>query len=178
MLARVESQPTILNVMRRATTLLTLGICAVSVRAAADPSASKPAALVKTAAPSPLDEELGTYTRLLLAADSNRDAHVSASELESFVVREVRRQATFRFRRLDRNGDGKVALTEVPTMAPARFRRFDANGDGSFTYAELSRVLLEQATARCQAVLARLDHDGDGTLSAADVERPLRVSKW
>jgi Ca2+-binding EF-hand superfamily protein len=163
--------------MRRVTTLLTLGICAVSARAAADPSTGKPAALAKTAAPSPPDEEVATYTRLLLAADGDRDAHVSASELESFVVREVRRQATFRFRRLDRNGDGKVALTEVPTMAKARFRRFDANQDGSFTAAELAKVLLAQATARCQTVLARLDHDGDGTLSAADVERPLRVSK-
>jgi Ca2+-binding EF-hand superfamily protein len=147
------------------------------MRAAAEPSTSKPAALAKTAAPSPLDEEVGTFTRLLLAADADHDARVSATELESFVVREVRRQATFRFRRLDRNGDGKVALAEVPTMAPARFRRFDANSDGSFTAAELAKVLLEQATARCPTVLARLDHDGDGTLSTADVERSLRVSK-
>jgi hypothetical protein len=149
----------------------------VSVRAAAEPGSRKPPALAKTAAPSPPEEELGTYTRLLLAADADRDARVSASELENFVVGAVQRQVGVRFRRLDRNGDGKVAPKEVPTMAPERFRRFDANGDGSFTAPELAKVLLEQASARCGSVLARLDHDGDGTLSAADVERPLRVSK-
>jgi Ca2+-binding EF-hand superfamily protein len=163
--------------MRRLTTLLTLGVCGISVRVAAEPVTGKPAALAKTAAPSPVEEEVGTYTRLLLSADADHDAHVSASELESFVLRAVQRQVTARFRRLDRNGDGKVTLQEVPTMAPERFRRFDANGDGSFTAPELATVLLEQATARCHAVLARLDHDGDGTLSTADVGRPLRVSK-
>jgi hypothetical protein len=171
--------------MRRLTTLLTLGVCAFSVRAAAEPGARKPSALAKTmapsraktAAPSPPEEETGTYTRLLLAADADHDARVSASELERFVLGAVQRQVTVRFQRLDRNGDGKVAVREVPSMAPERFRRFDANGDGSFTATELARVLLEQATVRCHAVLARLDHDGDGALSTADVERPLRVSK-
>jgi hypothetical protein len=163
--------------MRRTTALLTLGICAVSARATATPGGGKPPVLAKTAAPSPVPEELGTYTRLLLAADTDHDAHVSASELENFVVGAVQRQVTVRFQRLDRNRDGKVLLAEVPTMAPERFRRFDANGDGSFTARELARVLVEQATTRCQAVLARLDHDGDGTLSTADVERSLRVSK-
>jgi hypothetical protein len=163
--------------MRRATAVLTLGVCTISLRAAAEPRTGKPAALAKTTARASAKEEAATYNRLLLAADADRDAHVSGSELERFVSREVMRQVKSRFRRLDRNGDGKVALREVPTMAPERFRRFDANGDGTFTTAELADVLLEQATARCQVALARLDHDGDGTLSIADVERPLRVAK-
>jgi Ca2+-binding EF-hand superfamily protein len=163
--------------MRRATALLTFGVCAISVRAGAQPSGGKPAVLAKTAAPAPSEADAATYTRLLGAADTDQDARVSASELESFVLGEVRRQVAFRFQRLDRNRDGKVTSREVPTMEPARFRRFDADSDGSFTTSELTRVLLEQAIARSQAVLARLDHDGDGMLSTADVERPLRVSK-
>jgi Ca2+-binding EF-hand superfamily protein len=166
-----------MDVMRRATTVLTLGFCAFSGRAAAEPGAGKPPALAKTASPSPQEQETATYTRLLLAADVDQDAHVSASEFENFVRGAVQRQLKLRFQRLDRNGDGKVEEREVPTMAAERFRRFDANGNGSFTAPELAKVLLEQATARCRAALARLDHDGDGTLSAADVEQPLRVSK-
>jgi Ca2+-binding EF-hand superfamily protein len=163
--------------MKRLAVMLTAGVCLVSARAGAEPKPRKPVALAKAALPPLPDEENRTYAELLRAADANGDSRVSAGELERFVLRGVQEQVTLRFRRLDRNADGKVALREVPTMAPDRFRRFDVNGDGGFTAAELSKILLEQAAARCRTALARLDHDGDGTLSAADCATPVRVAK-
>ena len=164
--------------MKRVAVALTFGMCAVSARASAEPRAAKLASHVKAPATPPA-EKSHTHSELVAAADADGDAHVNAAELESFVVREVEQEVAQKFRRLDRNADGRVVLAEVPIMLPARFQRFDQNRDGSFTLAELAGVMLGQAVARCRLVLAQLDHDGDGELSLADAESagPTRISK-
>lgn len=116
--------------------------------------------------------------RVLRAADRDQDDRVSLAELKHFVEREVSRQVGERVRRLDRNGDGRVTASEVPTMDGARFARFDRNGDGAFTVRELSYVMRTQALARCGGILASLDVDRDGALTQNDVTpAPVRVAR-
>ena len=164
--------------MKRIAVALTFGMCAVSVRASAEPRATKSARYAKVAAPK-LDDAGRTYAELVAAADADGDQRVSENEFESLVRQDVLKQVARRFRRLDRNADGRVFRAEVPTMAPARFQRFDQNGDASFDLVELTNVLIEQALSRCSPVFDRLDHDRDGELSIldADTARPTRVSE-
>ena len=168
--------------MKRVALALTFGICAVSARASAEPKGHASATRAKAAPPaggSRPSEDDAVYRDLVAAADTDGDQQVKVAELELFVRRYVRQQVEVRFRRLDRNGDGRVTRGEVPKMAPDRFARFDADHDGSFTELELANVVERQALQRCNAVFARLDVDRDGELSVADVEssRPTRISK-
>jgi Ca2+-binding EF-hand superfamily protein len=160
-------------------TLVGLSVSVSAGRAHADPPRR-----IARSAPMP---ELGrvaqepkvAYGVLVDAADTDGDERVTATELESFVLRQVEKQVESRFRRLDRNRDGLVRHAEVPKMDKERFARFDLNRDDSLSMAELERVLDRQALSRCHSVFARLDLDRDGVISSADRERAeeLRVSK-
>lgn len=136
-------------------TLVALSVMGGGVRASAEP---KPQTSTQSA-----------YRAFLEAADVNRDAVVSPVELERLVQRHVSAQVELRFRRLDRNRDGRVTRLEVPKMAAARFARFDVNGDGGFTLAEPAAVMRQQASRSCRRLLSKLDADGDGALSLADL---------
>lgn len=116
--------------------------------------------------------------RVLRAADDDKDARVSLTELRRFIEREVNLQVQKRVSKLDRDGDGRVTLREVPNMSPARFARFDRDGDGGFTAQELSQVMRAHALARCEGILADLDLDRDGALTVNDVaQEPARVAR-
>lgn len=168
--------------MKRVALALTFGICAVSARGSAEPRAAASATRAKvapSAGGSRSPEKDAVYEELVAAADTDGDQQVNVAELEHFVQRYVQKQVEARFRRLDRNGDGRVTRAEVPKMDSERFSRFDLDRDGSFTVFELERVVQDQTTRRCRAVFARLDLDRDGELSVSDVEsaRPARISK-
>lgn len=156
--------------MKRIAFVLGFGFCAVSSRGAAEPRISKVGTQARHAAPlvALAKREVTTYANLVAFADADGDAHVSGSELEAMVGRAVEKRVASRFRRLDRNQDGRVERAEVPTMLAARFLRFDRNSDGAFTIAELTSVVKAQALERCRLTFVRLDQDGDGTLSLAD----------
>jgi hypothetical protein len=111
-----------------------------------------------------------SFEAVLGRADADGDGRVTGAELEAFVLSRVKLQIAARFRRLDRNQDGLVARSEVPTMDGARFARFDVNGDQRLVAAELERVIRSQALARCRSVFARLDLDRDGAISAFERE--------
>jgi hypothetical protein len=165
--------------MRRVVLALTFGLCVVSARASAEPRAGGSRAKIKpTSAKAVTESGEFSYSELVALADADGDERVSAAELDSLVHRQVQKQVEARFRRLDRNRDGRVAHDEVPSMVSARFARLDADRDGSFTLAELARVMHQRAAERCRTVFARLDVDRDGELSALDAEsaRPTRVS--
>jgi hypothetical protein len=164
--------------MKFIATLVALGLMSICGRSSADPKKAPR----KNGADSRITESsssLPSYAELVAAADANGDARVSGAELQAFVVRYVKKQVDARFRRLDRNADGHIERSEVPSMVAARFARFDANGDGSFTATELSEVMLREASERCQVVFERLDVDADGALAVADASatRPVRVAK-
>jgi Ca2+-binding EF-hand superfamily protein len=165
--------------MRRLVLALTFGFCAVSARASAEPRTAGSRAKVKpTSAKAVSESGEFSYSELVAAADADGDERVSATELESLVHRQVQKQIEARFRRLDRNRDGRVVRDEVPSMLSARFARLDADRDGSFTMAELASVMHGQAAERCRTAFARLDVDRDGELSALDAAStpPTRVS--
>jgi hypothetical protein len=166
--------------MKRIAVALTLSACTIAARGLAQPRATKSTSYAKTARPLPVaEQEQKTYAKLVALADADGNAHVSEAEFETVVTREVQKQASARFQRLDRNGDGRVVRAEVPSMLVARFLRFDQNADGAFTAAELTSVVQSLALQRSRAAFARLDQDGDGMLSFADAPaaQPAAVSK-
>jgi len=115
-----------------------------------------------------VEEPKPEYGLLVREADSDGDERVTGTEFEKFVLSLVAKEVEARFQRLDRNRDGLITRSEVPTMDPARFLRFDRNRDARLTPSELERVLGRQAESRCHAVFARMDLDRDGVLSAAE----------
>lgn len=141
-------------------TLFALSVLATSLCVCAEPAPQR----VKPRALAPVSRAL------LHAADANGDAQVSTAELEALVQRHIQEQVQQRFSRLDRNADGRVTRSEVPSMKAARFARFDVDGDAFFTVIELAQVMEAIARRRCEMVVARLDADGDGALTARDLD--------
>jgi len=67
------------------------------------------------------------------------------------------------FAALDKNKDGKLALTEVPGPAQAHFKRVDANGDGLVTQEEFLKVAAGAAAPEAQPDLLKdIDYVGKG----------------
>lgn len=162
--------------MRFIATLVALGLMSICGKSSAEP---KKAASRKAKSVTESSSSLPSYEKLIAAADTNGDGRVSAAELQAFVASYVKKQVDARFHRLDRNADGRVARSEVPSMVPARFARFDADGDGAFTAPELSEVMLRDASERCRAVFERLDTDANGEVAMADASaaKPVRVAE-
>ena len=144
-------------------TLVGLNAAICTGRAHAEP----PRRIAKVTAPDLVAPSSNERQEALVGqADTNDDGRVTATELEGFVVRYVRRQIAARFARLDRNRDGVVTKSEVPTMNGARFARFDRDGDAKLVASELERALLPLALKRCHTVFWRLDKDRDGAITA------------
>jgi hypothetical protein len=76
------------------------------------------------------------------------------------------------FQRLDRDGDGKVLVAELPPRLREHLASADANGDGVLAAEELHAA----REARRAEWLRRADTDGDGTVS--DEEWSAAASKW
>lgn len=107
----------------------------------------------------------GTITRTELenlaqrrfeAADTDGNGSLSAAELEARAVARARDRSARMIERLDRNGDGEIALDEMPRRDKRGrgFGRMDKDGDGG-----VSRAEFEAARARMQERHGR--HGGD-----------------
>lgn len=70
------------------------------------------------------------------------------------------------FARWDADGDGKVAVKELPERAQERLGAADQDADGSLTPAELQAFHAKRQAER----LAAADKDGDGAVSDAERE--------
>jgi hypothetical protein len=154
-------------------TLFALSLLGSAGGASAEPRKGSADGRSKGAERAPLrgaERDEAAYRTFLQVADVDKDERVSATELEHAVQVRVLARVELRFKRLDRDGDGKVTHAEVPRMDAARFARFDSNADGSFTRAELAGAMTVQTTRHCQRLLGRLDFDGDGALSVADLD--------
>lgn len=77
------------------------------------------------------------------------------------------------FKRLDANGDGKLALDEMRPKAERRFLKLDANGDGAVSTGELDARLKQQMERRRARLIARIDRDGDGEMTVKEVDAYL-----
>lgn len=80
-------------------------------------------------------------------------------------------------RRMDANGDGRVALLEYQDWMSYAFDRMDANADGVLQPGELPGgrgkvITREQYRQRIALTFARQDADGDGYLDARELAAP------
>jgi Ca2+-binding EF-hand superfamily protein len=108
-------------------------------------------------------------------ADLDQDGTITRAELLGEVSRVVQRQVAQRFGKLDRNRDGRVARSEVPSMDAQRFARFDLNRDGVFTQSELGVVMGVQVTERVEQLFVQLDADQDGRFSQVELALPAET---
>jgi Ca2+-binding EF-hand superfamily protein len=129
------------------------------------------------------------------AADTNKDGVITTAELAAHraAMDAERRDPNAMIKRFDANGDGRLALSEVPermrehlasadtdgngylsvqeltaardAMEQARFAREDKNGDGALTEDEVG--------ARGWAHLKVADTDGNGKITLAEIDRAL-----
>jgi Ca2+-binding EF-hand superfamily protein len=112
----------------------------------------------------------------IAALDADRDGALSSQEIDG---------AAASFKKLDKNGDGKIEEAEVrPAMPEGRgrggregggaavnttdetvstFMAFDKDGDGKLTMSEVPE--------RMQGIFARGDENKDGVLSAAEIRK-------
>jgi Ca2+-binding EF-hand superfamily protein len=93
------------------------------------------------------------------------------------------------FARFGKDGEGKVALTELPEPLRDRLAKLDTNQDQTLDRAELKAAplssLMGEAAGggamleRMKQMLLRWDDDGDGKVALADLPEPVRerVSK-
>lgn len=81
--------------------------------------------------------------------------------------------------RLDRDGDGRIILSEYRTYLTHGFRDMDRDGDGVLRGDELPVAgakprRLEDLLSDLARQFARLDHDRDGYLDAVELTAPPR----
>ena len=85
-------------------------------------------------------------------------------------------------RQVDRDGDGRISLSEMQTRARERLARLDADRDGRVTLQEREaareRLRAERERRRTEREarrFARQDADRDGAISAAEVDAQVRA---
>ncbi|WP_437585348.1 EF-hand domain-containing protein [Sorangium sp. So ce1000] len=75
-------------------------------------------------------------------------------------------------KRLDKNGDGKLTVAELPEKAQKRLGQADTNKDGILSVEELKAHAEQRTKARAakqKAHFARKDKNGDGALTKDEV---------
>jgi hypothetical protein len=103
---------------------------------------------------------------LVLAACSAGEESVNEAALANFVPPEVtfrndaEARAARRFRRLDANGDDRIAADELPANGADRIRALDADGDNAVSRDEFVDGRMDRFDAR--------DADDDGRLTTAE----------
>lgn len=152
------------------------------------------------------DDEVGEegkriFRRLLRSADKNEDGKLTKDEFQAGLATDVkpttaaptgdaprmRVDPAQMFQRLDANGDGKIALDEVPAerkeMVERMLPRLDADKDGKLSPAEFKQFFAQQPGGAPPAaptgdaprpmgqppLLTALDADKDGEISKAEI---------
>ncbi|QDU38404.1 transaldolase/EF-hand domain-containing protein [Maioricimonas rarisocia] len=142
------------------------------------------------------DDQKRFFDRLLRVGDKNEDGILSRDEYEAATSAEDRpvqapqqggrgrgrgQNPEAMFRQLDRNGDGKLALDELPDMLQERMRPlFERLDKDEVTYEEFSGAMRgmgrpggDDATRRLE-FLKRMDRNNDGKISKDEIPEPAR----
>ncbi|MBI3271714.1 MAG: EF-hand domain-containing protein [Planctomycetes bacterium] len=114
------------------------------------------------------------------AADANSDGVVTLEELRALQAakgsdrKRASEDVNALFRKLDRDGDGRISNAECPEDGRERFRELDRDGDGFVTRAEAGRGAVgrdgqpARERADLKAKLRKLDRNGDGRISRTE----------
>jgi Ca2+-binding EF-hand superfamily protein len=99
--------------------------------------------------------------RILERVDTDKDGKISKAEFDA--------EGSKLFAKLDENGDGKIAQSEMPQRHWARFGgqmfdRLDADHDGKVTKAEFQ--------AAGEKMFQRMDKNGDGIIEKSEMQKP------
>ncbi len=112
---------------------------------------------------------VGGLFALLLAACSGADAGQSQQASLGTASNQVQESAHHdpaRFlQHFDKNGDGKVQVSELPAKMQERLGKADTNGDGVISPEEMQARFAEMKKER----FAKADKNGDGALDATEV---------
>ena len=160
------------------------------------------------------------YERLLKTSDKDGDGVITTQEFSEGFARRGRASRSDRrdgeqnrqrrragqnrpdgargaqyFKRLDKNGDGKITKDEMPERARARFdgmvKRLDKDGDGALSRQEFARMVARDARPQSPGSLspnaarrsagqagrffALLDANGDGKLTKAELRKASKL---
>lgn len=131
------------------------------------------------------------FERLVRLGDDNKDGALTAAEFQAALkpqppatapvqngnAAERRQQVEQMFARMDRNGDGKVTLEELPEQALTRLKSvFERLGKDELTKDDFLRMAVgrggnaatPQPPQTMDAMFARLDADNDGKVTLAE----------
>ena len=104
------------------------------------------------------------FERLLKRGDANKNGKLEAEEFRALaqklaVLNDIT-DVQARFKRMDKNEDGKVTRAEF-TGVPANFDKIDADKDGSLSKAEIARFFTRRVAAAGLPALAPRAEAGD-----------------
>ncbi len=139
-------------------------------------AAQAPAAAAATVQPIPRAAFMQKIDSVFVSADANKDGFADRAELEGVQTREFNAQRGFvmkqreaLYRRLDKDNNGQLTLTEfnapvagapVKTDSASVLAKFDTNKDG--------KVSLAENRAPAMSQFDRADTNKDGVLSVAE----------
>lgn len=114
------------------------------------------------------------------AVDTNHDGTITAEEIASLARhqgghRKAAAEINAVFKKLDKDGDGRISRAECPAEDVEKFQALDADHDGYVTRAEAGRAAGGEAgrrirkEAEAKEKFRALDRDGDGVLSRDEV---------
>lgn len=116
-----------------------------------------------------LSEFAAQGEQMFTSADTNQDGSVSEVEFDAAKKQHGSARLEEKFKRHDRNSDGKVTAEEAPNL-PKRFRKhLDQNGDGVITLEE-ARAAMQRKHGRGQRWFKHVDADGNGQVTRAEAE--------
>lgn len=108
------------------------------------------------------DKKHGDFAQHILGrVDTDKDGKISKAEFDA--------EGAKMFAKLDENGDGKIADSEMPQRHAAKFGgkmfdRMDADNDGKVTKAEFQ--------AAGEQMFQRMDKNGDGVIEKGEMQMP------
>lgn len=115
-------------------------------------------------------------SQMFTNADANKDGVVTVAEFEAVRKLRASQHMGEKFKRLDKNADGKVTKEEAGKMPERFFKRLDQNGDGVVTQEEATAGMRKRMDSRPgkeaaqHGMFVKLDANKDGQVTRQEAE--------